>query len=146
MKVRKGFITNSSSSIFIIKNRTEKELTICEFVEDNLDLLDDFLKEYGSYKDDNKKFNYDRMREDAKNRLEKARDLIEECKKEGRSLDELDEIEKEYVNNAIFPAGEKVEVEYGDDDGDVLGAIFDYMLRDSGASKSFEWYFKEFNR
>jgi len=46
----------------------------------------------------------------------------------------------------IFPANSSINSGYGDEDGDVLGHVFDYILRDGGKSESFEWEFKEYWR
>lgn len=47
------------------------------------------------------------------------------------------------IRNEIFNPGQKVEVIFGDEDGDVLGHVFDYMLREGGISENFRWGFKE---
>ena len=35
---------------------------------------------------------------------------------------------------------------FGDEDGTVIGRIFDYILRDGGESKNFKWSFYGYNR
>ena len=44
MKTRQGFISNSSSSSFIIRNNSDKELTIVDFVKENPQLIEQFKK------------------------------------------------------------------------------------------------------
>ena len=47
MKIKLDFITNSSSTAFIIQNTTDKELNLTDFVLENQNLLDEFIDEYG---------------------------------------------------------------------------------------------------
>jgi hypothetical protein len=109
-KFRNGFVSNSSSTSFIINNKTDRYLTLVEFVEENPQLVDQFNVEY-----DWNSFTQSEMLQDAKRR------------------------------NQIFKPGESIEA-YGDEDGDTLGHVFDYILRDGGDSKSFTWSFYEYNR
>lgn len=43
MKVRSGFVANSSSTYFIIVNKTKQPLTLAEFVRDTVDIV---MREY----------------------------------------------------------------------------------------------------
>jgi hypothetical protein len=115
MKIRKGFVTNSSSTIYIISNKTKKNLTLVDFVKENPELVQIF----------NDIYDYDYTQQDM-----------------------IDCAEVRVANNdkAFFPAGEEVEMSYGDEDGDPLGHVFDYILRNGGQSKSFGWRFYEYNR
>lgn len=47
MKTRKGFVSNSSSTSFIIENKTSKNLKIKDFTMENDFLIDRFNLEYG---------------------------------------------------------------------------------------------------
>jgi len=46
MKVRDGFVSNSSSTSFVIINKTDKELTLRDFIRDNAHLVDQYNFEY----------------------------------------------------------------------------------------------------
>ena len=42
-----------------------------------------------------------------------------------------------------FKPGEAKYCTFGDEDGTTIGHVYDYMLRDGGKSKNFEWWFEE---
>ena len=46
MKVREGFVSNSSSSSFIITNKSNKVLTLIDFVKENPQLVEQWNSEY----------------------------------------------------------------------------------------------------
>ena len=107
MKARIGFVSNSSSCSFIIKNTTNKTLTLEDFVKENPELVVAFNHCYNGYN-----FNQEQMLANAKTRNQK------------------------------FKPGKNI-VSYGDEDGDTLGHVFDYILRNGGSSESFSWRFYE---
>jgi len=109
MKIRRGFVSNSSSTSFYITNHSKTELTLIEFVLENYTLVQDFNREYDY------KFTLEEMIQCAENRAE------------------------------IFSVGKNYAT-YGDEDGDVLGKVFDYILRYGGKSKNFSWGFHEWRR
>ena len=106
MKVRSGFVSNSSSTSFVVVNKTKKNLTLLDFVEENPQLVKEWNAEYDE--------------KDTK------RSMIRDAKKRG----------------TIIKPGDQILV-FGDEDGDVLGRVFDYILRDGGSSKRFNWKFDD---
>lgn len=116
MKIRKGFVSNSSSTSFIITNKTNNDLTLVDFVKENHQLLYDFIQEYTYSQSEEDIFTIEKMIQCANNRNEK------------------------------FQANTDTESIYGDEDGDILGQVYDYILRDGGESENFIWRFNEYHR
>ena len=114
MRSRSGFVSNSSSTSFIITNISDTPKTLVDFVLENRHLVDLFNEEY----DDTVALSdvlggaEDRMRDDAKG----------------------------------FPPGEDVAMVFGDEQGDTLGRVYDYILREGGTSENFTWRFNEYLR
>lgn len=115
MRFRYDFVTNSSSTAYMIANTSDRVKTLVDFVHENPDLLDDFLSTYSWHQDD-PKFTHNGMIESAKN------------------------------NNITFQPGEEKYCVFGDEDGTVIGHVYDYMLREGGSSESFTWRFEEWRR
>lgn len=46
MKIRNGFVSNSSGTSFIITNTSDESKTLVDFVEENPQLIEDFCREY----------------------------------------------------------------------------------------------------
>ena len=115
MKVRKGFVSNSSSTAFIITNHTEKPKTLVDFVAENPQLIEEFKSRYDWYMEE-----------------------------PGFTQDGL--LKSAHENNAIFNPKEKKYIAFGDEDGTLIGHVFDYILRDGGESVSFAWKFHEWRR
>ena len=114
MKIKTDFVTNSSSTGFIITNKSDKILTIVDFVAENPQLVEEFVSIY----------NY----VDPSRYTQKALLISAAC---------LD---------LEFKPHEEKECVFGDEQGTVIGEVFDYILRDGGESKNFKWRFKEYYR
>ena len=110
MKIRIGFVSNSSSSSFIIVNKSNEDLTLTDFVRENPQLIVEWNSYYG----------YDNTQEE----------LLESAER----------------NNLKFKANSKEKYIFGDEDGTLIGRIFDYILRNGGDSENFNWYFDRYYR
>lgn len=118
MKKREGFISNSSSTSFIIRNKSNKDLSLVDFVNENPQLIEEWRDNYGSSDPD---FTYNQ---------ETQEQLLESAE----------------LNNFDFPANSSSNYIFGDEDGTLIGKVFDYILRDGGESENFVWDFDEFYR
>jgi hypothetical protein len=114
MKIRNGFVSNSSTSSFLIYNKTDKTLSLADFVMENgQKLLDDYIHKYccSSVKD---YYTFEKMLEAVVN------------------------------YDYVFTPHSSTPVCFGDEHGNVLGAVFDYMLRDGKCeSANFKWFMIE---
>ena len=54
MKIRNGFVSNSSSTAFIITNDSREVKTLVDFVTENPQLIEKFKEQYGWDKDDDR--------------------------------------------------------------------------------------------
>ena len=76
--------------------------------------------------------------------IEEFRKAYIYTKKEGYTQEKL--IESAKKNNMVFAPRKNRECIFGDEDGTLIGQVFDYILRDGGKSKSFKWRFHEYHR
>lgn len=124
MKIREGFVSNSSSTSFVIVNKTDKRLDLKEFVIENPQLIEEYDEDFGFDEDESKEKILEQMIKDAQVRKDYS-------KKKPRPL-------------RLAP-GENL-ISFGDEECTTLGKIYDYILRDGGESKRFKWRFDHYNR
>lgn len=110
MKIRAGFVSNSSSTSFYIYNKTIEPLPLIEFVRENIHLVDWFNREY-----------------DWHNFTHEEALAAVKC------------------YDYVLQPGQNV-CDFGDEEGNTLGTIFDYALRSGGSSKRFGWCLNEYLR
>lgn len=115
MKIRSGFVSNSSSCSFTIINRSDHVLTLADFVWENPELIEQYNSEYG-WGDPSE--------------FDTQEDLLKSAKE----------------NNITFDPRQPKVCIFGDEQGTLIGRVFDYILRDGGSSRNFRWYFNEYLR
>lgn len=138
MKLRLGFVSNSSSSSFIIENKTKSRLKLGDFIRENSQLIDEF-KEYETFNipgeffqgHSGKTFN-----------IKTIEDAINIMVVESKEMESNKQISHNGQRNRGLEPGENFII-FGDEQGTLLGEIYDYTLRDGGESRRFKWRFDE---
>jgi hypothetical protein len=113
MKIKTDFVTNSSSTAYILTNKTDQKKTLLDFTMENLWVIKEYDDFYSSFP---------------------------------KQLTEADLIESAKLNDFEFAPNESRYCAFGDEDGTVIGQVYDYMLREGGESESFTWEFYEWLR
>ena len=107
-----------------VSNSSSTSFTITNTSDEDKTIVD-FIKENLHLVDDfNEQYDYEYTHEDA---IESAENFY--------NTDEYS-----------FSGKEKKNVVFGDEDGTVLGRIFDYILREGGTSENFTWKFDQYYR
>lgn len=118
MKIRNGFVSNSSSTSFILYNKTKDVLPLTEFVAENEHLVDRYAEQYSF--------------------------TLEDKSAEGRAAILAQMLENAKTESALQPGWNRFV--FGDEDGTMLGRVYDYILRDGGKSDRFTWEYEESHR
>ena len=111
MKIRTGFVSNSSSCSFTIKNCSNERRTLVGFVAENPQLIEQYCKQY-----------------------------------DWNAISQLRLLYSAIENNIVFEPGEEKGCVFGDEQGTLIGRVFDYILREGGTSENFSWWFDHYLR
>lgn len=131
MKIRNGFVSNSSSCSFTIVNKTINKKNLVDFAKEVAYLVDKYNIEY--------------------NNNENEKNFIKSAKNEfiyhenNKKLNQYRYDNGIGINLYINPLSCETWV-FGDEQGTIIGRILDYMLRKSDQTKSFSWELKEMLR
>jgi hypothetical protein len=135
MKIRYGFVSNSSSCSFIITNTSNKRLSLVDFVKENPQLVEQYFNQYEKPYREKHDTEADTLAAEALALLNGEKLYTQNALL--RSAKE---------NNFYIQAGEEKYCIFGDEDGTLIGQVFDYILRDGGESANFKWTLKEMLR
>ena len=119
MKIRIGFVTNSSSSSFVIVNKTSKSKRLVDFVTENMKLIQKLVK-------DNDLESYITEGDDSTNPTPSLT-LEEKIMEDTR------------MNDRIFQPGRPSIMNVSSEDDSLIDLIL-YHLSGDGKSKSFDWF------
>jgi len=115
MQLKFDFVTNSSSTAFMITNRSATPKDLIDFARENIHLFYEFLDQYDWNKKDPK-------------------------------YTESNFLASAALNNIKWESDQTLECVFGDEQGTLVGAVYDYILREGGKSENFSWYFHEYHR
>jgi len=124
MKIRQGFVSNSSSTSYYITNHSDENKDLVDFVMENPQIIEDYIHEYVDLDWNQPEYKNEELEIFTQENLLKSAEL----------------------NNFKFKPGKTYTLAFGDEDSTVIGNVFDYVLRDGGSSKSFRWKFHEYLR
>lgn len=127
MKTRTGFVSNSSSTSFVIENKTDEILPLEEFIKENSHLIEQFEREY--FPLIGRPFGL--LHTDGEVLCKTLEDVVVQMCKE--------------ANGETLDPGPN-SMTFGDEDCTLLGEIYDYILRDGGESARFKWHFDHYER
>lgn len=146
MKVRQGFVSNSSSTAFMIVNRTDETLPLSEFIRENEHLITMYTEEWGSDKKD--RVPWEQLCRERKiwGHLSTVRPVVYEQSHTGTKYyitcfeDIVVGMCKDSLMWSDLNPGRNCVI-FGDEDGTLLGEVYDYALREGGISARFSWGF-----
>ena len=121
MKLRLGFISNSSSSSFLITNKSNKSKTMKDFVKQISFVYDSFVEAFPEYLKDKQKH---------------------KC----YSKEEMLRTANQCIPMSWGP-GKTHEVEFSTEDGsmNLVGFIIGLMLKENGETEDFKWKYLGWN-
>ena len=121
MKIRLGFVSNSSSSSFLITNKSRKSKKMKDFAKQISFIHDKFIEEFPEYFND----------KDKRKRYSKE-EMIKEANKS--------------IPMSWGP-GKTHKVEFSTEDGvyNLLGFVVAVMLRENGETEDFSWKYLGWN-
>ena len=138
MKSRLGFVSNSSSSSFIIENKTKARLKLKDFILENQQLIGCF-KQYHALEIPGEFF---QGHSGKTFKIKSTEDAINIMVEESKEMEKNKQISHDGQRNRGLEPGENYII-FGDEQGTLIGEIYDYALRDGGESKRFKWWQKE---
>ncbi len=131
MKIRQGFVSNSSSTAYIITNKSNKTKKIVDFVKENPQFVQEWNEQYGGMNDPNA------LHFVCGSLLGYGDTYTQAALEQSAIKDRGDE---------IFVSHQSKEIFFGDEEENIIGRVFDYILRKGGESKSFRWRFDHWAR
>lgn len=123
MKFRDGFVSNSSSTSYVIKNISNEPKSLLDFANEVSYLVDEYNKKY-KYSSHH---TIEQFINSAENYIPNYRLIYDKNK------------------TSLLPNEEAI-WEFADESGCSIGIVLDYMLRPGGKTESFEWKVYSYNR